>query len=153
MVLMQDCICLSGCQYCSIELRLDVSCNDNRTMEVTSNHLEVIPPFSQDQGSPGDELTKRGEDFGQPVGKSMTLLLIDSSSYSGVLSDKADVPPVLICKIRKGQELKLRCVAKKVCGGTLLISARDLTSMIGYSKRACEVVAVLSSRIRIRSLQ
>lgn len=67
----QDCTCLSGCQYCSIELRLDVSCNDNRTMEVTSNHLEVIP--YQDEVSSGDELTKRGEDFGQPVGKSMTL--------------------------------------------------------------------------------
>ncbi|KAJ8587456.1 hypothetical protein M405DRAFT_821574 [Rhizopogon salebrosus TDB-379] len=90
----RDCTCLSGCQYCSIELRLDVSCNDNRTMEVTSNHLEVIP--YQDEVSSGDELTKRGEDFGQPVGK-----------------NKADVPPVLICKIRKGQELKLRCVAKK----------------------------------------
>lgn len=92
----RDCLCLSGCQYCSIELRLDVSCNDNRTMDVTSNHLEVIPPTYTDGDNPGDELTKRGEDFGQPVGK-----------------NKADVPPVLICKIRKGQELKLRCVAKK----------------------------------------
>lgn len=77
---MQDCTCLSGCRYCSIELRLNVSCNDNRTMEVTSNHLEVIPLNSPDEGSPGDEPTKRGEDFGQPVGKSMTfILLIDSS--------------------------------------------------------------------------
>jgi hypothetical protein len=40
---------------------------------------------------------------------------MDLSSYLGGLLDKADVPPVLICKIRKGQELKLRCVAKKVC--------------------------------------
>lgn len=49
-------------------------------MEVTSNHLEVIPLNSPDEGSPGDEPTKRGEDFGQPVGKSMTfILLIDSS--------------------------------------------------------------------------
>ncbi|KAG2750240.1 insert subdomain of RNA polymerase alpha subunit [Suillus brevipes Sb2] len=96
MMLVQDCLCLSGCQYCSIELRLDVSCNDNRTMDVTSNHLEVIPPTYIDGENPGDELTKRGDDFGQPVGK-----------------NKADIPPVLICKIRKGQELKLRCVAKK----------------------------------------
>lgn len=73
-MLVQDCLCLSGCQYCSIELRLDVSCNDNRTMDVTSNHLEVIPPTYTDGETPGDELTKRGEDFGQPVGKSMTTL-------------------------------------------------------------------------------
>lgn len=71
-MLAQDCLCLSGCQYCSIELRLDVSCNDNRTMDVTSNHLEVIPPTYTDGETPGDELTKRGEDFGQPVGKSMS---------------------------------------------------------------------------------
>ncbi|KAG1732220.1 DNA-directed RNA polymerase II, subunit 3 [Suillus paluster] len=93
----RDCLCLSGCRYCSIELRLDVLCNDNRTMDVTSNHLEVIPiNYSEGGDNPGEELTKRGEDFGQPVGK-----------------NKADVPPVLICKIRKGQELRLRCVAKK----------------------------------------
>jgi len=44
----------------------------------------------------GEELTKRGEYFGHPVGK-----------------HEQDVAPVLICKIRKGQELKIRCIAKK----------------------------------------
>ncbi|KAH7927153.1 insert subdomain of RNA polymerase alpha subunit [Leucogyrophana mollusca] len=93
----RECTCLTGCQYCSVELRLDVSCHDNRTMEVTSNHLEVIPPMNgENDGLPGEEITKRGEDFGHPVGK----------------NDPA-VQPVLICKIRKGQQLKLRCVAKK----------------------------------------
>lgn len=29
-------------------------------------------------------------------------------------TDEDGVPPVLIAKIRKGQELKVRCVAKKV---------------------------------------
>ncbi|KIJ61314.1 hypothetical protein HYDPIDRAFT_116070 [Hydnomerulius pinastri MD-312] len=96
----RDCSCLSGCKYCAIELRLDVVCNDNRTMEVTSNHLEVVE-FTQDVSvdqilQEGEEITKRGESFGFPVGK-----------------NDPSVPPVLICKIRKGQELRLRCVAKK----------------------------------------
>ncbi|KAF8135465.1 DNA-directed RNA polymerase II, subunit 3 [Boletus edulis] len=96
----RDCTCLEGCKYCAIELRLDVMCNDNRTMEVTSNHLEVVEFTSsagpQDIITDGEELTKRGEAFGYPVGKN------DPSA-----------PPILICKIRKGQELHLRCVAKK----------------------------------------
>ncbi|KAI6119854.1 DNA-directed RNA polymerase II, subunit 3 [Pisolithus croceorrhizus] len=96
----RDCTCLSGCKYCAIELRLDVVCNDNRTMEVTSNQLEVVE-FTTDSGSAdnvqeGDEIAKRGEAFGNPVGK-----------------NDPSVPPVLICKMRKGQELRLRCVAKK----------------------------------------
>jgi len=96
----RDCTCLEGCKYCAIELRLEVSCNDNKTMEVTSNHLEVVEftlgPNQQDAITDGEELTKRGENFGYPVGKNDPL-----------------VSPVLICKIRKGQELRLRCVAKK----------------------------------------
>lgn len=28
--------------------------------------------------------------------------------------DELGVEPILICKIRKGQELKLKCIAKKV---------------------------------------
>lgn len=43
-------------------------------MEVTSNHLEVVE-FTPDPGSmenvqEGDEIAKRGEGFGNPVGKS-----------------------------------------------------------------------------------
>lgn len=53
-------------------LVLHVSCNDDNTMNVTSNHLEVIPfPEDQEQqADPGEELSKRGEYFGHPVGKS-----------------------------------------------------------------------------------
>lgn len=79
----QDCTCLAGCRYCAIELRLDVVCNDNRTMEVTSNHLEVVE-FTSNAGpseiiTDGEELTKRGEVFGYPVGKSALLCLFQRS--------------------------------------------------------------------------
>ena len=35
-----------------------------------------------------------------------------------VREDDSEVPPILICKIRKGQELKVRCIAKKVRAAT-----------------------------------
>ncbi|KAF9441644.1 DNA-directed RNA polymerase II, subunit 3 [Macrolepiota fuliginosa MF-IS2] len=94
----RDCTCLAGCSFCSITLVLHVSCNDDNTMNVTSNHLEVTPhPEDQEQqADPGEELSKRGEYFGHPVGK-----------------NDPNASPVLICKIRKGQELKIRCTAKK----------------------------------------
>ncbi|KAF7321300.1 Mechanosensitive ion channel protein [Mycena kentingensis (nom. inval.)] len=96
----RDCTCLAACQYCSIQLKLDVSCHGNNTMDVTSNHLEVTPYQTEygdmGEGEAGDEPSKRGENFGHPVGK-----------------HDPDIPPVLLCKIRKGQELRIRCVAKK----------------------------------------
>ncbi|KAJ7096302.1 DNA-directed RNA polymerase [Mycena epipterygia] len=96
----RDCTCMAACQYCSIQLRLDVACHNNTTMDITSNHLEFAPYVNEyedvGEGEAGDEPAKRGEYFGHPVGKS-----------------DPDIAPVLICKIRKGQELKLRCVAKK----------------------------------------
>jgi DNA-directed RNA polymerase II subunit RPB3 len=95
----RDCTCLAGCPLCSILLVLHVACNDDTTLDITSNHLEVNP-FPEDDNTAlesGEELTKRGEYFGHPVGK-----------------HEQDVAPVLICKIRKGQELKIRCIAKKV---------------------------------------
>lgn len=102
----RDCTCLAGCDNCSIMLLLNVACHDNHTMDITSNHLDIVPPGTHGTwGSPddaqdhdaGEELSKRGERFGQPVGK----------------EDDPSIAPVLICKIRKGQELKLKCVAKK----------------------------------------
>ncbi|KIM91837.1 hypothetical protein PILCRDRAFT_809813 [Piloderma croceum F 1598] len=98
----RDCTCDEQCKYCSIELRLNVACHEARTMEVTSNHLDIVVPgaygsdSNQSEGEAGEELTKRGERFGHPVGK-----------------NDPNTPPVLICKIRKGQELKIKCIAKK----------------------------------------
>lgn len=95
----RDCTCLESCQNCSIELLLSVACNENRTMEVTSDHLDVVARGGytwREEVDDGEEITRRSENFGHPVGKN------DPSS-----------PPVLICKIRKGQELRVRCIAKK----------------------------------------
>jgi hypothetical protein len=36
------------------------------------------------------------------------------TSPDGLLQDDPSVEPVLLCKLRKGQELKLKCIAKKV---------------------------------------
>ncbi|TFK75421.1 hypothetical protein BDN72DRAFT_787446 [Pluteus cervinus] len=99
----RDCTCLAGCPFCSVRLNLNVSCHDSHTLDITSEHLELIPPNDrgqwdgeQEENTDGDELTKRPANFGQPVGK-----------------NEPGAPPVLICKIRKGQELKVKCYAKK----------------------------------------
>ncbi len=61
-----------------------------------------------------------------------------------VLADDHNVPPVLITKIRKGQELKIRCIAKKA-SPLYFCSWMDLLILPqGYSKRTREVFAVLS---------
>ncbi|KAI0633262.1 DNA-directed RNA polymerase [Trametes polyzona] len=99
----RDCTCEVRCQYCAIELILNVACHDGgRTMDVTSDMLEVVPTsrpgfggFDVDADG-SEELAKRTSNFGHPIGQG-----------------DPTVPPILICKIRKGQELKVRCIAKK----------------------------------------
>ena len=118
LTIIEDCTCLAGCPLCSILLVMHVACNDDTTMNVTSNHLEVNP-FPDDPTTahePGEELTKRGEYFGHPVGKrtSFFLLFTFVVCVFNLFKDEQGVAPVLICKIRKGQELKVRCIAKKV---------------------------------------
>jgi len=63
---------------------------------VTSNHLDVHGGEQGTEEGFSDEPSKRGENFGNPVGKG-----------------EIGVAPVLIAKIRKGQELKLKCIARK----------------------------------------
>ncbi|TFK54215.1 RBP11-like subunits of RNA polymerase [Heliocybe sulcata] len=94
----RDCTCESACEFCAIPLSLSVACSDNRTLNITSDHLQYDPAvFDQsERGAEGDETAKRIENFGHPVGK-----------------NDPSVPPVLICKIRKGQELKVKCLAKR----------------------------------------
>ena len=91
-------------------------------MDVTSNHLEVVPSDprggfgadSMEQPDNGEELTKRIEHFGHPVGKRMYCRALIFRILTDTVDDSS-TPPVLICKIRKGQELKITCIAKKVC--------------------------------------
>ncbi|KAI8969571.1 DNA-directed RNA polymerase [Trametes punicea] len=98
----RDCTCEVRCQYCAIELVLNAACHEaGTTMNITSNMLEVVPTTrpgfgGYDEADGGEELAKRVDNFGHPVGK-----------------DDPSVPPILICKIRKGQELRVRCIAKK----------------------------------------
>lgn len=59
-----------SCRYCAIQLVLRISCDDSQTLHVTSDHLEVVAQTSYaDEGEAGDELSKRSEEFGHPVGK------------------------------------------------------------------------------------
>ncbi|KAJ8517151.1 hypothetical protein ONZ45_g5609 [Pleurotus djamor] len=95
----RDCTCFAGCALCTIWLSLSVICTDDRTIDINSNHLEVSsgPLNAMDEPTmDADELSKRIPNFGHPVSK-----------------HDPSVQPVLLCKIRKGQELKLRCSARK----------------------------------------
>jgi len=84
----RDCSCTERCQLCSVELRLSVKCTDDVTREVTSNDL-----MSSDQDVvPVDQTMVAGGD--------------------GKASDNG----ILIVKLRKGQELKLKAIAKKGVG-------------------------------------
>ena len=63
----------------------------------------------------GDELSKRVENFGFPVGKSAPHFSQHPMyHYLLTLVDDPSVPPVLIARLGKGQEIKARCIAKKV---------------------------------------
>ncbi|EGG02702.1 uncharacterized protein MELLADRAFT_72730 [Melampsora larici-populina 98AG31] len=85
----RDCTCLSFCDDCSIELVLSVkSTLPGETLEVTSKDLVITP--REDGGDRGD------------VGKPVQFTL-----------PNGEQPGVLITKLRKGQEVKLKCRAIK----------------------------------------
>ncbi|KAF9521008.1 hypothetical protein BS47DRAFT_1374550 [Hydnum rufescens UP504] len=95
----RECSCSSSCRFCSIVLSLDVACTSDRTMHITSNDLTIVPPSTEEEmnGSEDDKvLKKRPSNFGLPYNRT-----------------SEGIEPILLVKIRKGQELKLRCIAKK----------------------------------------
>ncbi|EKM54464.1 uncharacterized protein PHACADRAFT_258319 [Phanerochaete carnosa HHB-10118-sp] len=92
----RECTCESFCQFCAVVLQLNIRCETaGEHLDVTSNHLEFVN-LSNNYDDPGEEISKRPENFGYPVGK-----------------NDPNVPPVLIARIGKGQEIRARCIAKK----------------------------------------
>lgn len=85
----RDCNCMEFCHLCAIEFNLDVKVIDEATKSVTSGHLISSNPKVV-------PVTSRNKE--------------DESEYGG------DTEDIVIVKLRKGQELKLRAYARKGFG-------------------------------------
>lgn len=82
----RECTCTDFCQQCSVEFVLHVRCDTEETRAVTTADLKSNEPTVM----PVSSRNQNSEDYGEPEGDE-----------------------ILIVKLRRGQELKIRAYARK----------------------------------------
>jgi len=82
----RDCNCSDRCPECSVELTLNIACRDENELDVTSNDLRSDDP---------------------------DVVPVDSSQDLDNLELQQEKGGILIAKLRRGQEIKLKAIAKK----------------------------------------
>ncbi|KAI6241186.1 DNA-directed RNA polymerase II subunit RPB3 [Aphelenchoides fujianensis] len=91
MLYSRDCTCSEFCDDCAVELTLDVRCDQDSTRPVTTDDL--IP-------------TNRSKDVYPACGQHLAM------NRMGLDTDTTNAE-ILIVKLRKGQELRMKCFARK----------------------------------------
>jgi len=86
----RECDCPDRCENCSVEFTLDVKSTDSQTFFVGSRHLKPVLDADQVQGTPVIPV-HASEDFSQQE-------------------------DIVIAKLQKNQEIRLRAIAKKGVG-------------------------------------
>jgi DNA-directed RNA polymerase II subunit RPB3 len=102
----RDCTCPDFCVECSVEFTLDVKCTADITKNVTTADLKSSDPRVVPATSKREDDQTEDNDNGNKIyfyKKITSSLIIHFLQYL----------EILIVKLRKGQELKMRAYAKK----------------------------------------
>lgn len=138
------------CDYCTVVINLRVTASD-QNLDVTSDHLDVEPVgiggMNYDEAETGEELSKRVENFGHPVGRGMLLkVMFSTTNVANIVQGDPTRRPVLICRLRPGQEIRIKCLARKVQGIRFTFLGLFIEHYSGDSKRTRKMVSLLCCR-------
>lgn len=116
----RECDCTEGCMKCAVEFNLDCRAETDSTFQVTTKHLiSNIPDVTP---AAGPEFNKQRE---LHLGNVNSL----GSKAWGMSEFEKTEDEILICKLRKGQHIKFKAIAKRGFGKE---HAKWIPAIIGF---------------------
>ena len=113
----RDCTCIDFCPDCAVEFTLDVKCSDEQTRHVTTSTIATSTPIHNYQQIPPPSIptfTTRHVTTNDFKSAEPKVVPVTSRGREEDSNDYGENDDILIVKLRKGQELKIRAYAKKV---------------------------------------